>query len=656
MPEYLDIIPLIRGPKKISSLTYRVPESFDEKKTKAGLPAEAPTTVGAKAGQIVEMPFRNKKILGLVKRVLPQQETAQMLAKTAVKDITGIQNPIPFLSDVHVQLIERTAEWYGAGVGTMARMILPPLQKRMLKTFPLLPFSSFKKNKKPSSQKPVHYSSYANQEEHAQMLIRAIGKTTLILVPEMRLINEVFELLQKDIQAKTTCWHGSLSPKEQRERWIAIRNGEAMVVIGTRGALFLPFPSLESIIIDYEHDENHKHWDQTPRFHAKDAALLWQELAGTRLSFMSFSPSCESYYFTAKKMWKSAGSIPPTLDKNSLVFIDVQNERRGGNFGPISSLVEDAIRDEKAGDIFLYLNRLGFARSFGCNACGFVKSCSVCSLPLTYYEGKKELRCHGCNRTEALSLICPRCGGAMLKLRGAGIERVEQLVQNIMGKSSSHDVIRIDTDREYKAKDATRPQIIIGTRAAFKYIRWGKTSHIVFVDPDKELALPEYASAERMRHAMQEVLFRKRPSASFFIQTFTPDHPLFRSFTDPDRWYRTDLSHRRTLHYPPYAYLVRYMVGAPEKKEAEQKARRLFQALTSVLTLHQNGTGLTEQKSLGILYSPVEMQPQFFRNTYWYVILLKADPTQWQTLLPALNGHVPDDVRIDPNPIHLFQP
>ncbi|MEK7084249.1 MAG: hypothetical protein AAB932_03385, partial [Patescibacteria group bacterium] len=92
------------------------------------------------------------------------------------------------------------------------------------------------------------------------------------------------------------------------------------------------------------------------------------------------------------------------------------------------------------------------------------------------------------------------------------------------------------------------------------------------------------------------------------------------------------------------------------KKEAEQKARRLFQALTSVLTLHQNGTGLTEQKSLGILYSPVEMQPQFFRNTYWYVILLKADPTQWQTLLPALNGHVPDDVRIDPNPIHLFQP
>ena len=51
---------------------------------------------------------------------------------------------------------------------------------------------------------------------------------------------------------------------------VSVENEKHFVVVGTRNACFLPLHNFSQIVFDAEHEANHKHWDQAPRFHAMD--------------------------------------------------------------------------------------------------------------------------------------------------------------------------------------------------------------------------------------------------------------------------------------------------------------------------------------------------------------------------------------------------
>ena len=530
--------------------------------------------------------------------------------------------------------------WYHTSPSVIARMCLPPLQKRKLPQATLAPFLTPPSRR--AADRPPAFVLY-DKTSHAAEIARLTSGTTLILVPEASLIPEVQALLPPDEGNTYMTWHSQLSVKEQFERWLKVRNGEATVVVGTRSAIFLPFPELSAILIDYEHKENHKHWDQTPRFHIKDVAAEIGRLFGAVQYHLSYIPSSDTYYNIHKRGIVGSTNIPKYVLP---CIVDMREERRGGNYSLFAARVSAAIASARE-DVFLFIQRRGFASSVGCRDCGYVARCATCTQAYTYHDADRTLRCHYCRSTLPLFATCPTCGSTLVTLHGAGTELAEKTVRSILEGKNTHDVIRIDGEEPAAPPVEGRPRFLIGTEMAFPIVRWAATETIIFIDIDKQLALPEFRSSEHVWQLIHEALFRKKKDAAFYVQTHAPDHIVLRSLREPDRFYRTDLQARKLVGLPPYSYIARYLVGHKSRERAKLSAETFFHKMSNILT--------NEAKPL-TLEGPFETQPPFYRNVFWYTILAKFDPVGWPDDLAWLNHHVPPEWKVDPNPLSLLQP
>ena len=631
-----EIIPIKRLPRRFSHFDYTIPEELKER--------IAP-------GQLVKIPLKSSEIFGLVLSLREERASDT----SALKAVVDIVHDTPLLFDTHLAQINTLSSWYGVSYGTMAKMMLLPLQKRKIKSINLKTstkasvFPENQKNKKANQTKPM-FHLYNNEMEHKQIIQEQITSSPncqiAIIVPEIQYIDTIVSHL-KEHEHNTVIWHSGLSTKEQFERWLQIRNGEKHIVIGTRGALLLPYFDLKKVIIDYEHKGNHKHWDQAPRFHVKDVAELLRTTQDIETHFTSFSPSVDTYYNVHKKKYDA--THVDISDVSNCHIINISDERRGRNFSPISETLEQQLLALQ-GNAFLYLNRLGLATYIGCNSCGWRATCQSCKLPQILHKKNKQLTCHYCKTTMPLPTICPTCKESIVTISGVGTETVEQLLNEFVKKHNlPHQILRVDSQSTMQQCDNTtiQPKIIIGTDSALSEIHWDETSLVAFLDIDMQLAIPEFGAEEQLWHLIQEVQYLKRDDAVFIIQTREPKHLIFKSLAEPDRFYRTDLNHRMKLGYPPYKYLVRYFYGHANFLEAKKVME------TSVVVLKKR---LQEQHKDIALTDSFDMHPRYYRGRHWFAVMARLSPESWQEDLVWLNGHIPDTWKIDPNPISILSP
>ena len=67
-----------------------------------------------------------------------------------------------------------------------------------------------------------------------------------MLVPEIALTPQMIEIFTKRYGNKIAVFHSAMSMGQRMDEWKRIKNGEALIAIGTRSAIFapfLPFPS-----------------------------------------------------------------------------------------------------------------------------------------------------------------------------------------------------------------------------------------------------------------------------------------------------------------------------------------------------------------------------------------------------------------------------
>ena len=127
-----------------------------------------------------------------------------------------------------------------------------------------------------------------------------LGKKGIALVPEIALTPQTIERFSSRFPGRVAVLHSQLTLGEQFDEWQRIRKGEVDVVVGPRSALFAPQPDLGLIIIDEEHEWTYKQHEQSPRYHARDAAIKMAELTGAVVVMGSATPSVETYYHAVK--------------------------------------------------------------------------------------------------------------------------------------------------------------------------------------------------------------------------------------------------------------------------------------------------------------------------------------------------------------------
>ncbi len=135
------------------------------------------------------------------------------------------------------------------------------------------------------------------------------GRSAILLVPEIGLTPAVAADLHQVFGDEVAILHSALSDKERAEQWHRIKRGEARMVVGTRSAVFAPVADLALMIVDEEQDSSYKQ-EETPRYHARDVAVMRAKMANAAVVLGSATPSLESYFNAKQKQVCACSSCP----------------------------------------------------------------------------------------------------------------------------------------------------------------------------------------------------------------------------------------------------------------------------------------------------------------------------------------------------------
>jgi primosomal protein N' (replication factor Y) len=432
------------------------------------------------------------------------------------------------------------------------------------------------------------------------------NKGAIVLVPEISLTPQTIERFYSRFGKRLAVLHSHLSDGERHDEWHRIRRGEASIVIGARSAVFAPVHRLGVIIVDEEHEPSYKQ-DESPRYHARDVAVMRGVLEPCAVVLGSATPAMESWRNAQLNKYRLA-SLPRRVDHCRMPAIRVSDMRveaeKSGHVSVFSRDLLEAIRlrlDRKE-QVILFLNRRGFATSLICPKCGFVAQCQWCSVSMTYHRADERLRCHICGRQEAVPARCPGCQDPAFKFAGIGTQRVEEIVKKCFPRAL---VKRMDTDT-MTAKSAYdqalgdfrvgKTDILIGTQMIAKGLHFPNVTLVGVIFADLSLHIPDFRAGERTFQLLAQVAGRAGRgdvSGEVIIQTYTPFHPAVQAVRRMDYagFCEQEFEARRELCYPPFAHLIcltfRGRSEARVKYCCEQAGRKLRPELPDSVMLSE---------------------------------------------------------------------
>ena len=186
----------------------------------------------------------------------------------------------------------------------------------------------------------------------------AAGRDVLMLVPEISLSKRLQTSLREAFGEAVLVFHSAESAGNRREVATALRRGDRpRLVLGTRSALFLPFRNLGLVIVEEEHDIAYKQ-DGTPRYGARDTAVMLGSIHGASVLLSSPTPSLESLYNCISGRY---ALVRLPLEESAMEIVDTSVEaRKRGMVGDLSRILIARIGDAlKSGGKVLILRAWG---------------------------------------------------------------------------------------------------------------------------------------------------------------------------------------------------------------------------------------------------------------------------------------------------------
>ncbi|MCF8721485.1 primosomal protein N' [Nitrospina gracilis] len=416
------------------------------------------------------------------------------------------------------------------------------------------------------------------------------GRTAIMMVPEISLTPQTVYLFRRRFGENVAILHSGLSAVERYLEWEKIRQGEVGIAIGARSAVFAPLNDLGIIIIDEEHDGSYKQ-DSTPRYHARETAIVRARKAGAVVLLGSATPSMESRCKAASGEYHHL-TLPKRIGTRlmpTVHLVDMRKERdERKNYSIFSLELKKAIleRMDLGEQVFLFLNRRGTANYVVCRKCGFVFECPHCSVSLTFHARTNLLLCHYCNLTRTMPDHCVECGGEVIRFSGFGTQKLEEETRSLFPAARTARLDR-DTTRTRSAFEAMyrdmregRIDILIGTQMITKGHDFPGVTLVGVVYADLSLHIPDFRSCERTFQLLTQVAGRAGRGTvpgRVVIQAHNPDHYVYDYVAshDYDGFYEKELALRQRLHYPPFSQLASLLVEHPSEKEGEAYTARL---------------------------------------------------------------------------------
>ncbi|MCF7531278.1 primosomal protein N' [Pseudomonas petrae] len=406
------------------------------------------------------------------------------------------------------------------------------------------------------------------------------GKQALVLIPEINLGPQTLARFEQRFNARIALLHSAVNDRDRLDAWLAARDGEADIIIGTRSALFTPMKNPGLIIIDEEHDGSYKQQEGL-RYHARDLALVRAHQEDIPIVLGSATPSLESLhnahtgrYALLRLTQRAGGAQQPRF-----LRLDVKSRPLdSGISGPMQQAIGQTLAAGQ--QVLVFLNRRGFAPTLLCHDCGWLSECPRCDARMTVHQRSGELRCHHCGHVERVPRNCPACGKVDLRPVGAGTERAEERLAILF---PDYPVLRVDRDSTSR-KDAMnqlfatiqkgQPCILVGTQMLAKGHHFPRVTLVSILDADGGLFSGDFRASERMAQLIVQVAGRAgraEEPGKVIIQTHLADHPLLIQLTEQGYFAFAEqaLSERRAAGLPPFSHLALLRAEAHKPGQAE---------------------------------------------------------------------------------------
>ncbi|WP_299049524.1 primosomal protein N' [uncultured Polaribacter sp.] len=458
------------------------------------------------------------------------------------------------------------------------------------------------------------------------------GKQVLFLLPEIALTTQIITRLESYFGNQISVFHSKYSMNERVEVWNNVLENKlkAQIILGARSSIFLPFSNLGLIVVDEEHETSYKQFEPSPRYNARDAAIVLAKMHHAKIVLGSATPSLESYFNAQQKKYgfvalnRRYGNVQ--LPKIELIDIKEKHRKREmtGRFSDtMLRLITDALEEKE--QIILFQNRRGYSPVIECKTCGVSPQCPNCDVSLTYHKYKQELRCHYCSYQRAMPNSCSACGNNTLDTKGFGTEQIELELKELY---PNHKIGRMDLDttrgkfgyqKIIGAFEAREIDILVGTQMLSKGLDFDNVSLVGILNADTMLNYPDFRAHERAYQMMVQVSGRSgrsKKQGNVAIQTYNPYHQILQqvSITNYTEMYKEQLQDRWQYKYPPYYRLIKITLKHRDYNKVDVGINWLFKAL-------YNSFG---ENVLG----PTAPAVSRIRNQYIKNVVIKIPPKQ----------------------------
>ena len=430
-------------------------------------------------------------------------------------------------------------------------------------------------------------------EVYMELIDRVLkqGKNAIMLVPEISLTPQIVDRFVTRFGTDIAILHSGLSDYEKYDEYRKIINEKVRIVVGARSAVFAPLKNIGIIIMDEEHSSTYKQ-DNSPRYHARDVAMMRGEYHNAPVLLGSATPSLESFARAGRGVYKlltltkraGGGELP------DVQIVDMKSEIKKGNF-ILSELLVKKIKEKLTNNeqIILLLNRRGYSSMLTCRDCGNVLKCPNCDISLTYHKSSNTNRCHYCNYSIKNVDKCNVCGSSNIKEYGLGTEKLEEEIVRMF----SARVVRMDMDTTSKKGmhekiiadfGDHKYDILLGTQMIAKGLDFPLVTLVGVINADSSLNVPDFRSAENTYQLLSQVAGRAGRGnlvGEVIIQSYNPEHYSITYAKKHDylSFYKEEMSIRKLLNYPPYYYITLVNISSRNYDDGFKEANKIGEYL-----------------------------------------------------------------------------
>lgn len=431
----------------------------------------------------------------------------------------------------------------------------------------------------------------------------AAGKQTLVLLPEIALTEPFLTRFARRFGCEPVAWHSGLRSSERRRAWRAIAGGEALVTVGARSALFLPYPKLGLIVVDEAHETSFKQ-EEGVHYHARDVAVMRGMFERCPVVLASATPAIETRhqvevgrYAELKLPGRYGAAELPRIEAIDLIR---EPPERGRWLAPrlVAAIEETLKRGEQS---LLFLNRRGYAPLTLCRHCGHRFQCPNCTAWMVEHRLLHRLSCHHCGHTMPTPSMCPECkSDDTLVACGPGVERIADEVATLWPEARTA-IVTSDTlwSPAKAAEFVSRMEhgaidIVVGTQLVTKGYHFPNLTLVGVVDADLGLDGGDLRASERTFQQIMQVSGRagrgEKPG-TVFIQTHAPEARVMQALVsgDAEAFYAAETESRREADAPPFGRYAAIIVSSEDKAAAEETARMIGRAAPELAEMHVYG-------------------------------------------------------------------